>query len=143
MNTADILTLLDPATPDTWPAGILATGDLREQRANLINEGGPGIWYVDGNTISGPGYPIAMVEDVYDGVLTEHIAAEANPAHALAAIHRWKNVVERHAPFQRMTPGKAPWCINCVPRTEKRLDWPCPDLQEVAAEARAYLGGTS
>ena len=37
--TADILALLSPQTPDTWPQGILAAADLREQRAKAATPG--------------------------------------------------------------------------------------------------------
>ena len=147
MNAADILTLLDPATQDTWPQGILATGDLRVLRANLINEGGPGIWYVGpDHTINGPDYLIATVEDIYGGRLTEHIAAEANPAHALAAVRRWRGVVKRHV--RESAEIEVSVCAHCVMSGPDGYvwgveSWPCPDLTETADEARAYLGGAS
>ena len=139
--TADLLALLeqDPA------AGILAAADLRKQRAKAM--GGP--WRAYGRHIveettactcaGGPPYghePHCGQELVaeFNEDAAEHIAAEANPAHALAAVRRWVKAAERHhvEPF-----GGVPLCVY------DSRNWPCPDLTETADEARAYLGETS
>lgn len=147
VDTVELIALLDsdPA------AGILAIADLREQRAKRVasgpwlarpagSTGRPTVWDINGYLVSEtPGSPYA-----------EHIAAEANPAHALAAVRRWRGVVERHY----MEPGMfPPQCGACKPMsTFDELDgaetvwvpiWPCDDLRETADEARAYLGGAA
>jgi len=137
---AELLALLDsdPA------AGILAVADLREQRAKAVV--GRGEWHVEFNgygdltlwTRSGPEDPAPQhviawyeVDRAIEGMF-EHTAAEANPAHALAAVRRWRGVVKRH------THGGPDICSGCGEEA-----WPCPDMTETADEARAYLGGTA
>ena len=160
--SAEILALLDPATPDTWPQGILAAADLREQRAKAAT---PGRWGAgNGTTIAAgleqtsPGcitydVKIAEVDDdrweSADNEIdaeeqaeadAEHIAAEANPAHALAAVRRWKKTAERHGPDAwAFYEGRA----KCHAHRRPVYVEHCPDLTETADEARAYLGGAS
>ena len=161
--TAEILALLDsdPA------AGILAAADLREQRATCASSGpytvveaiakprglyelriGP-TWR-DPETGDEGQSVVAQVSGDGGGFLwllpqarrdAEHIAAEANPAHALAAVRRWRGVVGRHQPFEFRTSGGGQNCECCRPGAWP--NWPCPDLTETADEARAYLGGAS
>ncbi len=69
----------------------------------------------------------------YDG---EHIAAEANPAHALAEVALWRTIVSRHVLVT--DPGTDSWCRMCVVP-----EYPCADLLAVVAAARAYLGETT
>lgn len=143
--TADLLALAasDPA------AFILRAADLREQRAEAAHPGG---WYAGTSN-----WIVAVVGDMADefdvaktqgAADAEHIAAEANPAHALAAVRRWRGVVERHKsaeiPHMVSTGGSGLRqdgvtlvCRVCCGFSE----WPCPDLTETADEARAYLGG--
>jgi hypothetical protein len=111
MNAAEILTLLD----QDLAAGILAWCDLREQRANAV----PNV------------HAAQALAEVYGGLVREHIAAEANPAHTLAAVRRVRKLVERHKP-NALTD-----CLGCAGIHE----WPCPEVDETADEARAYLGG--
>lgn len=139
------------ALADSDPAAfILRAADLREQRASTVNEGGPGIWYVGDGSISGPGYRIADVHEHYpDNLLTEHIAAEANPDHALAAVRHWRGVVDRHVRESQQLwehsglggirgSGRADVCKEH--RNPVAYD-DCPDLAETVADARAYLSG--
>ena len=138
-SATEVLALLAPNSSNTWREGILAAADLRERRARSATAGP---YYVVANDLIG-GYMVrnedappssAYGRDVADFMTEEdchHIAAEANPAHALAAVHHWRGVVERHD-AKATTPTLCAWCLG---------NWPCPDLQEVAAEARAYLGG--
>lgn len=144
--SAEILALLDPATPDTWPQGILAAADLREQRATLAAAGGQ--WHVDHDgygdlTLWSRAHPddpkpVPLLRDyAVDRVVTgsfEHIAAEASPAHALAAVRRWRGVAGRHRHYI----SERRLCANNCPGR-----YPCDDLTETADEARAYLGGAS
>lgn len=152
---------------DSDPAGgILAAADLREQRANAAT---PGPWTYDGNP-SGAVWPVpypatlAYVQPrrdlpvVYaiengDAIPTatqvanaHHIAAE-HPGVALAAVRRWRGVVERHRLVSTPTSastlnihladtGNVTCLVDYSP-------YPCPDLTETADEARAYLGGAS
>ena len=151
--TTDILALLDPGSPDTWPQGILAAADLRDDRAKLATQGRWGV--VNGTTIAtgvkqtSPGcfgFIAKIAEVEYDHCESgdrdfaeqqadadaEHIAAEANPAHAFAAVDRWRGVIERH---RISVEGPEPWCLVDA------AAWPCPDLTATADEARAYLQG--
>jgi hypothetical protein len=140
-----IIALLDA---DTSPAaGILAVADLREQRAKAATAG---LWHprkeYPQTVWQGEGDPTDDASSDDFGIVSttlamnpaadaEHIAAEANPAHALAAVRRWRGVVERHTLMQ---PAQTPWCRWC---DGDEARWPCPDLVETADEARAYLGG--
>ncbi len=111
-ETTEMLALLerDPA------AGILAVAILREQRASSMRG--------------------MRAEPFLEGPkhTREHIAAEANPAHALAAVRRWRGVVKRH---QRYI-SEPRLCANGCPGR-----YPCEDIAETADEARAYLGGAA
>jgi len=138
--TAELLALLDKDSA----AGILAVADLRERRANAVTEGPYAARKNDG------GYEIAAGErgavwlyigdDDQDRADAEHLAAEAAPAHALAAVCRWRRVVERHVVGQMIGEGEENYagCEWCWQVTE---EWPCPDLRETADEARAYIHG--
>jgi hypothetical protein len=139
--SADLLALLeqDPA------AGILATADLREKRAKAATQGATLTRYVHGGgrlANYSEGRDRTLVADFYDDADREYIAAEADPAHALAAVRRWRGVVERHKPSRFNSDGDPYWysgCTLCLGYPH----WPCPDLTETADEARAYLGGTA
>lgn len=159
MGPADILALLveDPA------AGIRAAADLREQRARAATPG-PYIPFYGGHLRGQPGdvagveqgpaepgepWPAVVICDtgglnrpVQAQANAEHIAAEANSAHALAAVHRWRGVVKRHGGQERFGPGSERECGTCVGSFayEEGADWPCPDLIDTVAEVRAYLG---
>jgi hypothetical protein len=148
--SADLLALLDrdPA------AGILAVADLREQRAKAATPGPyvasrylrPG--RPDGGDIVTPDdgpRPIPYATTWPDA---ERIAALLNAD--LAAVRRWREVVERHRP-DRETPTSGQTCASCAPKVSldrgeivyQQPAWPCPDLTETADEARAYLGGAA
>ena len=164
--TAELLALLDsdPA------AGILAVSDLRQRRVNAATQGtwetfrmppsddgivpevvmvrvmrGPRSW---DRVASGACDPAA---DTYYGAEhylmvddAEHIAAEANPAHALAAVRRWRGVVERHVRSIAQLDPPYGFCRECQARWAPpgaTTAWPCPEIRETADEARAYLGG--
>lgn len=128
---ADILTLLgsDPA------AGILAAADLREQRAKAAT---PGPYVVSDVTVRTDEVDIARV--LFAPADAVHIAAEANPAHALAAVHRWRGVVERHTRADRLDPAL---CVCRLGDGGPGGRWPCIDIRETADEARAYVSGGS
>jgi hypothetical protein len=138
---ADIRALLDsdPA------AGILAAADLREQRAKYVAENCAPPW-TEGAGYVWDGQHEPVCEPYYE--TAEHIAAEANPAHALAAVRRWRGVVERHhlAHYYPQVTGSA---ASPMPRAVRvcglcvNAGFPCPDLTETADEARAYLGEAS
>lgn len=118
--TADLLALLDrdPA------AGILAVADLREQQAQHPD--------ADRAMRLAHQYLRVALQRMW---MAGYIAAEANPAHALAAVRRWRGVVDRHGRYT--DDGVALVCRRCGET------WQCPDFRETADEARAYLGGTA
>jgi hypothetical protein len=149
--SAELLALMesDPA------AGILAVADLREQRAKAAT---PQRWEVEDWPLKPDRWQVFARMDTVATDATqsdaEHIAAEANPAHALAAVRRWRGVVERHKPMETQLweraglggirgAGLARVCAWCpAPRTSY-TPWPCPDLTETADEARAYVSDGS
>jgi hypothetical protein len=143
-----------PVVPDAGqdPAGyVLAAADLREKRAKAV---APGPWLLtDPNEGSGVGPLWTVVNDAFlnppadenapwlavelhTGTKdeAEYVAAEANPKHALAEVALWRGVVERH---ELAMDGQD---IRCC-RTCLSTEWPCPDLLDVVAAARAYLTG--
>jgi hypothetical protein len=61
----------------------------------------------------------------------DHIAAEANPAHALAEVALWRGIAERHYQEAHQTP---PWCAWCT------SSWPCPDLLAAVAAGSGVPG---
>ena len=148
-DTASLTALLDSDPP----AGVLAVADLRERRAKAAT---PGPYRVQGHAQLEEGcrclscygdswsWEIAQIDgpeckDTGDYHVmhlghadAEHIAAEANPAHALAAVRRWRGFVRRHAAALMWDETACKWCANAA--------FPCPDLRETADEARAYLG---
>ena len=148
--TADVaLALLDPGTPDTWPQGILAVADLREQLAKAVT--GRGEWHIAFNgygdptlwTRTGPDddKPQQILADYeVDRRITglfEHITAEANPVFDLAGVERWKKTAGRHVRVLGLRGHfVCSWCTGT-------MNWPCSDLTETADEARAYLGGAA
>ena len=148
--TADILALLSPQTPDTWPQGILAAADLREWRCDSVTRGD---WYADGQAVRvqvlgldetpAVAVPPARTQLTLKAceINAEHIAAEANPAHALAAVRHWRGVVERHCLVDNGP--KQHECCRCVGSWayEEGLPWPCDDIRETADEARDYVSG--
>lgn len=125
--------------PQTDPTGyVLAVADQREQRSKAIGALGglaaevhpdgrawvnaehPDHWH----TASMHGYPR----------LAEHIAAEANPGHALTEVALWRGIAERHIVG---VDHLGPFCVCCWSR-----GFPCPDLLAVGAAAKAYAGDT-
>lgn len=147
--------LPDPqADPDAYNAYVLAVADLRQKRAT---EAATGQWcptwthqairHVQRNVdIDCPDHDDdggAVGEDCrrfgrYDG---KHIAAEANPAHALAEVALWRGVAERHVAQAGGLDRKI--CQSCR-RTDTQsrfVTWPCADLLAVVAACRAYAGG--
>ena len=124
MTETDAILALADSDPAVF---ILRVADLREQRASSVSRGH---WYANN------GYVLCNSGDPTDGVNVcaalisnaEHIAAEANPTHALAAARHWRGVVERHS-------------LGCP--DQRAASVPCDDLTETADEARAYLGGAA
>lgn len=149
-TAADALRMLAPSTPDDWPAGILAAADVRQARAEAATPGRwrynpekawhrPGTAEYEEGVFAGPAGRSATTvaitgaaDDPQSMHDAEHIAAEASPAHALAAVRHWRSVAERHVSGPIWSQG----CQEC------RQVWPCDDMWEVADEARAYLGGS-
>lgn len=126
----------------TDPAGfVLAVADLREKRIKVATPGPyealslHTINGVDWQIHAGPAGAVWLyvgAED-QDRADAEHIAAEANPAHALAEVALWRAVVAEH---QRMAGNAA---------TALGDDVGCwsdgsPEWAAVVAAARAYLG---
>lgn len=154
----DILALFE----EDLAAGIRAGADLREQRAGIIPRGAltlyrGDVWLGDvaeqlrmfdmfGDDhwwpykAGEPSHPFGG--DPVSPEVAEHIAAEANPTHALAAVHRWRGVVKRHGGQERFGPRSERECGTCIGSFayEEGADWPCPDLTDTADEVRAYLG---
>jgi hypothetical protein len=98
--------LIAPPLPDaaTDPtAYVLAVADLREQRVGAVRPERwrawpaalPGEWTVAGLTRDGPDpHPVATTHGLHSAEAeAEHIAAEANPAHALTEVALWRAVV--------------------------------------------------
>lgn len=142
-------TLPNPAVD---PGGyVLAVADLRERRIAAVRPERwrawpaalPGEWTIAGVTRGGNAdrHPIATTHGLHSAeVEAVHIAAEANPAHALAEVALWRGIVERHgdhggASNYRGEPDPA-LCHGCAER------WPCPDLLAVVAAAQAYMGAS-
>ena len=144
MTEAEVLALLGTDRCE----GLRWAADLRESRALAATEGPYrsvdlrhqrggqvrlfGLVHLIGNILaSGP-------DPLRDAV---HIAAEANPAHALAEVRLWRGIAERHSP----TPGLSNECRTCLGsyQDETGGDWPCPDVLAAEEAARAYLGGGS
>lgn len=131
------MTLPDPTTD---PAGfVLAVADQREQRARQV----PGevwtpyerkayhaVWA--SSELGGPGYPVAKAHSGHRQAVIEHIAAEANPEHALKEVALWRGIVERHTAVPTQDSGDV--CYSCALVTP----WPCLDLLGVVAAAEAY-----
>jgi hypothetical protein len=135
--------LPDPATD---PAGyVLAVADLREQRASAATQGEwvaavqRGKTPVVGVRGDRPGTGQAIAVSGAPGregagrANAKHIAAEANPEHALAEVALWRGVVKRHTgTADELRPRRV--CACCT------FTAPCPDLLAVVAAARAYAG---
>lgn len=140
-TAAHALRMLAPATPDSWPAGILAAADVRQARAEAAAVVSPGPWYADAEFVYGRDFADGSMRHVAEalfGEVAEHIAAEASPAHALAAVRHWRGTVGRHG----RALGRFGWCDTCG-KVNGNVSFPCPDLVAVADEARAYIGGSS
>jgi hypothetical protein len=136
------------------PAFILRVADLREERANAALVGGshwttfdghdgPALWLSedpDGDSLNGLLMPESLSAHLGDDgrvAVFRHIAAEANPAHALAAVRRWRGVVERHGSWKHgSNPVRFP-CRRCGTAGF------CIDLRDTADEAYAYLTGSA
>lgn len=142
-----ILAILDRGT--RIHSGICAAADLRELRLNAAT---PGPWTNQGRAAGAPvphvvdmgpqsvTAPFAVCHSESMAVSVSNatlIAAEANPDHVRAAIHRWRRVVERHVPkpIRPMFPQDefSPICAH------DGKDWPCADVLDTAGEVRAYL----
>jgi hypothetical protein len=125
-------------------AFVLAVADPREKRIGLAHpvvdsDDDIGWWVDDDQNCLEPtddreplirGGDNEIIGSVPTLPAADHIAAEANPAHALAEVALWRGIAERHqrVPFGFCEVG------------DHRTDWPCPDLLAVVAAARAYLG---
>ena len=140
------MTAPDLALAGTDPAAfVLAVADLREQRARAATPGP----YVARTTDdvgelahqvhAGPHGAVWLYlgSDAQELADAEHIAAEADPDHALAEVALWRGVVERHIDG---VDHLGPFCVCCWSRSRS---WPCPDLLAVVAAAKAYLGGAA
>lgn len=155
MTPQEILDLLDR----DLPAGILAGAALRENRTLAATAGRwrydpkkawrePGTSRYEEGVFAGPSGPDAItvaiagpMDDPQSMADAGHIAAEANPPHALAAVARWRGVVERHK--RRALPDPIDVCVWCPDGSTRYTAWPCPDLTETADEIRAYLGAAA
>lgn len=143
-SQADLLKMLD----DEPSAGILAVADLRERRARAATQGTWDVmdptdtdlphlvaFRVDADTGFDDDYvSLAEPGDIVHVNDVEHIAAEANPVHARAEVAQWRGVVKRHFCGDSGTLIYCEWC-----RSE---DWPCADLLDVVAAAKAYAGSS-
>jgi hypothetical protein len=136
-TAAQIVALLDSDPV----AGILDAADLRERRCDAVTRGE---WFAESQNVRvrilgmdetptvamPPGRTPMSFKDTWANA--EHIAAEANPAHALAAVRRWRGVAERWQRQQRQYLEGEAAVVLLLDR----------DLTETADEVRAYLGGT-
>jgi hypothetical protein len=135
--TADIVALLDAGD---LTAGILAGCDLREQRAKAVLRISKAPWSTEGEVVYGPDFADGTLRTIAETVYQEeadHIAAEANPAHALAEVALWRGIAERHADHEQ--------CVDWLGRPREECTycvelWPCADLTAAADAVRAYLG---
>lgn len=151
---------IDLTLAGTDPAAfVLAVADLREARANAATPG-PWVPYYCGIE-RGPGpdgvLPAISICDTGSGDAdqtwpdAEHIAAEADPAHVLAAIRHWRGTVERHrsmtaanvyqVPAGMGVSDVAPYPVLICRACRVDPNYPCPDLLAVVAAAKAYLTG--
>ncbi len=125
---------------ETDPTGfVLAVADLREARAKAAT---PGPYEAhqykrDSALVGGEIFtpdidrrPIPYASTWPDA---EHIAAEANPAHALAEVALWRHLAKGHAGHEM---NGITTCRSC----DGAIEFPCADLLAVVAAARAYLG---
>jgi hypothetical protein len=137
------------------PTGfVLAACDLREARINAAGRGtweaicaGPDGWEVR-DVVPPTGRRrrriiarVRMGPFELDRAAALHIAAEANPAHALAEVALWRGMAGRHWGKQTVAMPPHPdgpiyCCATCMTDV-----WPCPDLRDAVAAARAYLTG--
>jgi hypothetical protein len=138
---------------DTDPAGgVLAAAELRETRAKtlpawdmgptdeghefrLLPEGHHGSYESQYCEIQ---YhhsidPQNGAQYAHAETIAEHVAAEADPAHALAEAALWRVIVKSCGPYSDN--GMEVLCGRGDP-------WPCPDLSAAVDAARAYLGDT-
>lgn len=132
---------VDPVT------GLIAAADVREAQALAALALGTD-WHVapdgyDDLTLwatkpegAGPPYPVVRGSRLGGRwqTILGHIAAEADPAHALAEVTLWRDIAERHR-IDFAAPTWPRLCVAC------RLPAPCPELLAAVAAARAYLGG--
>ncbi len=140
--------LPDPQADQT--AYVFATADLREGRIRAAESYFPGPWR------RGPGYfsGYGVVADARGAEITkhferespaDHIAAEANPKHALAEVRLWRGIAGRHV--QGWTDPKVQGNADSlvvlqVPQCASRCGtWPCSDLLDVVAACQAYAEG--
>lgn len=131
--------------PQADPGGfVLAVADLREARAKTATPGPyealslHTINGVDWQIHAGPTGAVWLYigngeQDRADG---EHIAAEANPAHALAEAALWRGVARRHK--RNVLRGPDGVVVDACRWCNDRF--PCPDLLAVVAACRAYAG---
>lgn len=110
---AEILTLLDPSTPDTWPQGILAAADLLKEESSRLSLG------EDGPRIAAW---MRSTARHWRGVVERHV----------------RSVTNLNPPYAFCRECQARWAPP-----EATTAWPCPEVAETADDARAYLGGAS
>lgn len=75
----------------------------------------------------------ARTDRYYDGHGRVKGIPEVSQEHALAAVDHWRGTVRRH----NRGSGDGHICLGCSE------DYPCPDLTEVADEAREYVRGST
>lgn len=129
--------------PTTDPAGyVLAVADQREQRATAAPFGPYRTLHnTDDQSFVQDHRGLLDVEIYVDNGraadlpatrnMAEHIAAEANPDHALKEVALWRSIAERHQIPRRYRKTTA-LCAACTQPA------PCPDLLNVVAAAKAY-----
>jgi hypothetical protein len=124
--------------PTTNPAAYIEHwADIREQRAKASQPGPYRVLPETSFGARGTG-PLQMlltprgrrVAGVVWPATAEHIAAEANPAHALAEVALWRQVARFHQQGVDHTGDN--WCGW---DTE---DWPCLGMRAVVAAVTAY-----
>jgi hypothetical protein len=131
----DILALLerDPA------AGILAAADLREQEIEqcwLCGSLGAVALHNTATAQFGRNLWTAHRPESRSHPVTR---CPVCSAHALAAVHHWRKLVERHQLLEEYgSLGTVRCCAMC---NTPEADFPCDDLTDTVGEARAYLGG--
>jgi hypothetical protein len=133
------------------PTGfVLAAADLRERRATYLGvlqstwrastqvyDRGDEDHMVTADDVEHEFQSDVVARMIENAPTAEHIAAEANPEHALAEVALWRGIAQRHR-SGRQTYGSTVVTI-CMACAGERF--PCPDLLAAVAAARAYLTG--